>query len=440
MKRIIAVVSAMMLFTAPIVNGQDGVTPPVEKFNKAAAEKRVAKSDADIANPKKAVKAATWIKRGDMFYEVATQPANGIFRDLQESMMVQAQGDAPKAEVTVDGNKYTEYTYEHFKAYVSDGRVKSFFATTEVDPEALAKSEAAYVKAYELDPKSEKKVVAGLKNLMNAYFERGNNFLTMGDYAKAADNYYAAFKAGEYPVIAAKDTNALYNAGYCYLVSNQYKKGAECFEKAIEYGKEDNGDVYYYAFLCEFQDKQMDKAEKTIKEGIAKYPGNTNIIEGLIKYYASVDKNPNEIIPLVNAGIEKDPKNPLLYYGLGLIYDKLGDLDSAIAEMHKAQTLKPDDFYILVNLGLFYSKKGDALNAQMNQRGQWSGTEEYQASLKKVNDEYAKALPYLEKAYEVNPSEKVTVEILKSLTFRLRDMPGMQAKYDKYKAIFDSMQ
>ena len=57
-----------------------------------------------------------------------------------------------------------------------------------------------------------------------------------------------------------------------------------------------------------------------------------------------------------------------------------------------------------------------------------------------MNDEYAKALPYLEKAYEINPAEKVTVEILKSLTFRLRDMDGMQAKYDKYKAIYDSMQ
>ena len=440
MKRILAVVSAMLVFTAPIVNGQDGVTPPVQKFNKVAAEKRVAKSDADIANPKKAEKAATWVKRGDMFYEVATQPTNGIFRELEENMMVQAQGEAPKAEVVVDGTKYTEYTYEHFKAYVNRGRVQSFFATTEVDPQALSKAEAAYAKAYEIDPKTEKKVVAGIKNLMNAYFERGNNYLTMGDYANAADNYYNAYKAGEFPAVAAKDTNALYNAGYCYLVGKNYAKGAECFEKAIEYGKEDNGDVYYYAFLCEFQGNEMDKAEKTIKEGIAKYPGNTNIIEGLIKLYASVDKNPNEIIPLVKAGIDKDPKNPLLYYGLGLIYDKLSDLDSAIAEMHKAQTLKPDDFYILVNLGLFYSKKGDAMNAQMNQRGQWSGTEEYNAYRQKVNDEYAKALPYLEKAYEINPSEKVTVEILKSLTFRLRDMDGMQTKYDKYKAIYDSMQ
>lgn len=440
MKRIFAVVSAMLLFAAPIANGQDGVTPPVEKFNKAAAEKRVAKSEADIANPKKAVKASTWVKRGDMFYEVATQPTSGIFRELEESMMVQSQGEAPKAEVVVDGTKYTEYTYDHFKAYAKDGRVKSFFVTTEVTSDALGKAAQAYEKAYEIDPKTEKKVVTGIRNLMNAYFERGNNYLTMGDYANAADNYYNAYKVGEFPAVAAKDTNALYNAGYCYLVGSQYAKGAECFEKALEYGKEDKGDVYYYAFLCEFQNNEMDKAEKTIKEGIAKYPGNTNIIEGLIKLYASVYKNPNEIIPLVKAGIEKDPSNPLLYYGLGLIYDKLGDLDSAIAEMHKAQTLKPNDFYILVNLGLFYSKKGDALNAQMNQRGQWSGSAEYNAYLKKVNDEYAKALPYLEKAYEINPAEKVTVEILKSLTFRLRDMDGMQAKYDKYKAIYDSMQ
>lgn len=439
MKRILVVMSAILLFATSIVNGQDGVTPPVEKFNKVSAEKRVAKSNADIENPKKNIKASTWVKRGDMFYEVATQPTSGIFRDLAESAMIAAQGEAPKTEVVIDGTKYTEYTYEHFKAYVKNGLVSSFFVTTEIEPDALGKAEAAYAKAYELDPKSEKKVVAGLKNLKNAYFERGNNYLSVGDFAQAADNYYNAYKMGAYPVIDARDTSSLYNAGYCYLVAENYKKGAECFEKAIEYGKEEDGDVYYYAFLCQFQDGQMDTAEKTIKEGIAKYPGNTNIIEGLIKFYASVEKDPNEIIPLVKAGIEKDPTNPLLYYGLGLIYDKLGDSDSAIAEMLKAQTLKPDDFYILVNLGLFYSKKGDALNTQMNQRGQWASAAEYDEYLKKVNDEYAKALPYLEKAYEVNPSEKVTVEVLKSLTFRLRDLPGMQAKYDKYQAIYNSM-
>jgi hypothetical protein len=45
---------------------------------------------------------------------------------------------------------------------------------------------------------------------------------------------------------------------------------------------------------------------------------------------------------------------------------------------------------------------------------------------------FRQATAPLEKAYSLNPEELATVELLKSLTYRLRDDEGMAEKYQKY--------
>ena len=65
MKKTIWTVLAALLVAVPAVQAQ--------KVNKEALLAKIEKSDADIANEKKATKAATWINRGKAFYEVATK-------------------------------------------------------------------------------------------------------------------------------------------------------------------------------------------------------------------------------------------------------------------------------------------------------------------------------------------------------------------------------
>ena len=63
MKKTILTALAALLVAVPAVQAQ--------KLNKAALLAKIEKSDADIANEKKASKSATWINRGKAFYEVA---------------------------------------------------------------------------------------------------------------------------------------------------------------------------------------------------------------------------------------------------------------------------------------------------------------------------------------------------------------------------------
>ena len=74
MKKTILTALAALLVAVPAVKAQ--------KVNKEALLAKIEKSDADIANEKKAAKAATWLARGKAFYEVAVEPTKSIFADL----------------------------------------------------------------------------------------------------------------------------------------------------------------------------------------------------------------------------------------------------------------------------------------------------------------------------------------------------------------------
>lgn len=49
---------------------------------------------------------------------------------------------------------------------------------------------------------------------------------------------------------------------------------------------------------------------------------------------------------------------------LGMAYARLGDLERAITEGHKAETLRPQDQHVHTNLSLFYVKMGDKARAE----------------------------------------------------------------------------
>jgi hypothetical protein len=86
-------------------------------------------------------------------------------------------------------------------------------------------------------------------------------------------------------------------------------------------------------------------------------------------------------------------------------------------------------------MGYFIIEKAnDAINTLNSNSG--ISYEEYEAENAKINHIYAEAIPWLEKAHAINPSDVATIEFLNSLCFRLRDMDGMMDKYNKYHELF----
>ncbi len=441
MKKLFLTMLGAALMAVPAVHAQslDGVGLTVEKVNVDKLKSAIAKSDAEIADAKKNAKAATWIKRGDVFMDADSKPVNGLFGGMAETMLKTTYGDAAPEGVTIGSTTYAVYTYEHFKAYVLDGKVELFMPVTIIDPSALDKAYDAYDKAYALDAKgSTKKVKAGIENIHNKSMENGAGYYSLNDYKTAAENFRRAYKASIHPTSAKTDTLALFYAGMTAIFGSEYQTALADLDKALEMGYDAGGETYRLKFLALYNLGEKEKSVEVLKDAVKMFPTNEDLIDMLMRYYAENEGDPSSLIPLVRDAIDNNPTNASLWQGLARVYDKLGQHDEAIEAIKKSVELTPNDFLANYLEGFFIIKKGDKMNDELGKMTITSRAQ-YQDALAAVNEVFAQAMPALEKAYEIDPSEVATVELLKNLTYRLRDDAAFNEKYEKYNALFNSM-
>ena len=180
MKKTILTAFAALLVAIPAAEAQ--------KVNQEALLAKIEKSDADIANEKKATKAATWINRGKAFYDVAAEPTKNLFVNMESTMLKLTAGN-PKAtkQETLNGVQYTAWVYPWFTAYIKDNKVATWKQTKWVIKDAPEKAIEAYEKAYELDPKSAEKIKEGLKQISDFCSQIGNAGIDSGEYVWAAN-------------------------------------------------------------------------------------------------------------------------------------------------------------------------------------------------------------------------------------------------------------
>jgi tetratricopeptide (TPR) repeat protein len=432
-----------MLGAALMVAPASAQTAPKVDVNKLRAA--IAKSDADIANPKSAAKASTWIKRGETLINADAAPVAGLYASLPENMLNLTIGQATPTQETLGGKTYNVYTYDHAKVYVSEGVVSFFIPVTVVDPAALDKAYDALDKAYQMDPKTAKKVNDGMTTIRIKSFENGGSRYELQQYRDAATEFRRSFKAGSHPAVNAPDTLALYYAAMSSAYSGNetqdkadFEASLADFDKLLAMGYEAEGDVYRLKFIDLYNLDRKPESLATLEEGISHFPGNEQLIDVMMRYYAENEGDPTSMIPLVEGAIAKNPNNPMLYQGLARVYDKLGQIDNSIITIKKAVALAPEDFLSNYYEGFFTIKKGDAMNAEMGKQT-FTSRVESQAARERVMDVFRASVAPLEKAHAINPEEEVAVELLKNVTAWLRDDEGMQAKYEKYNALFKSM-
>ena len=450
MKKLIFAVLAVIVMAAPVANAQ--------KVNKEALVAKLAKVDADSKDAKKGAKAATWLARGTAYLEAAEAPSKDIFLDMDYTVAAVALGRATSQNenVVISGTPCTEYVYPMLKVYVAGGKVAGWVVTSPVKEGNLAMEAAnSFVKAGQLDAKQAAKVNEGLEKVKNYYSTAGTVAFRSGDAAAAAAAYTAADQVQNMPGFTGKKNgDFIYNAGLTYVMDGEknpasFAKGAEALTKALESGYTDeNGNIYYYLFHAYYGQKDssvrvanMQRAKQVLMEGMAKFPANTRIIEGLISIYTDPENpvgDPQELVAMVDDAVAKNPQNKDLWNGRAIMFNSMKNYDEAIKSFEKVVELDPKDAQAAFNLGLLHIYKGDALNDEISKRD-YKSNAEWKADQQKVVDSYKAAVPVLEAAYELNPNSLPTVETLKVLTFRLRDEEGMMPKYEKYNKAFEAL-
>ena len=440
MKRVLLAALAAVLLAVPAVQAQ--------KLNKEAIQAKLSKSDADIADAKKSAKAATWLNRGKVYYEAASAPVKDVFVSMEEMMLKLAVGEpAAKEEVTIMGVPYEAWKYPYCTVYMNGGKVANFTAEN-VFPGAVETAIEAYKKAYELDPKQAEKVKAGLKSVSDFCIQWGETASKAGRQVEAADAFELAYAAQSSPAYGEPDGMCLSNAGLLRTMDGptnpaSFVRGAELLNRALATGYTDEeGNIYYYLYHCYYGQKNNDpamvqKAKEALMTGLEKFPKNERIMEGLIALYTTEDSvgDPQELVAMVDRSLAENPQSVDLWMGRGFLFCKLENYDESIASFKKVIELKPEDFDGYMKLGTVYAFKGDALQHAMNAE-QFTSQSAYDNALAAVNDVYREALPFLEKAYELNPKDVNTLQLLKSIYFRLRDEEGMMDKFNLYNPLW----
>ncbi|MBQ8775340.1 MAG: hypothetical protein IJZ50_05775 [Alistipes sp.] len=447
MKKLVLMVVAAMMFAMPAVNAQ--------KVNTDSEVAKLAKVDAAIADAKKGAKAATWVAHAKAYAEAYALPTKELGRGVPEQMLMMNVGRPAGAfESQFAGYPAIVYSYEYVDVYVVNGMIEGWDQKKAIKENLAETAIASYAKAYEMDPKTESKVAAGVLNLANALAIQADALNNMGKVAEAANAFELAFRAQQVVPAIKADPNNLYNAGMLTTMHAAtlqgeeaiaaFNKGEKIFADALEAGfKDESGNIYYYIFHCFYGQKEKNreeylaKAKEALLTGIKLYPKNTTILDGLMQFYTAEEGvgDPAELTGMIEASLKEDPTNYDLWFGRGRVYNAMKQYDECIKSFEKCVELRPEEFEPNFYTAYFIIEKANAEVEKLNSTPNLS-YQLYEEENAKINLIFAEAIPWLEKAYAINPTDGATLEYLNMLCFRLRDMDGMMDKYNKYHELF----
>jgi tetratricopeptide (TPR) repeat protein len=137
---------------------------------------------------------------------------------------------------------------------------------------------------------------------------------------------------------------------------------------------------------------------------------------------------------------EQDPTNEILWFSLGSVYDNLNMQDEAVEAYGKSLGIKPDYFDANYNLGALYFNK--AVQMVNDANDMWKPRMSKDESAKQTEMEkggkamFSTALPYLEKALEVDPEDRETLRSLRDIYARV----GLDDKMLEVSAKLKSME
>lgn len=318
----------------------------------------------------------------------------------------------------------------------------------------LEKNEAAYEEAslgslkkvMKLDTRKlyAPEVKKRMQMLRGMSLQGGVAMFQQGKYEEA----YAGFVSAEkmYDVIGEKDSLAIYNAALAAERLENYENAINYFKQSAEIGYKT--DVSYQSLISNTNKKNggpSDEAFAYIQEGKKLYPNNLGLIIEEFNYYLSKGDTEKAQASLASA-IEKEPNNPVFHFNIGATFDELtskkrkegvheeADVFSkkSIEGYKKAIELKPDFADAYFNLGIFYYNESIELNSMANDiKDQTLEEKALNTAEEYLND----AIPFLEKAHDLQPKDVNTLKVLKSIYFNLEKDAEYKVVEEKLKAL-----
>ena len=301
-----------------------------------------------------------------------------------------------------------------------------------------------FEKSLELDQmpdqkgKIKPKYTKDIKGILSAnhvyYFNGGAYYFDERDYKKAYDFFEQYLKISDMPIfkgekVAERDSVYMTVQFYAAVAATQVGD-PQIAIAALERAKGTDyrtNDIYQYLYYEYDQMKDSVNMEKTLKEGMAKFPDEKYFILNLINNYIYSNRN-EQALEYLDAAIAKDPTSAQLYDVKGRVYEiGFNDYENAAKSFEKALELDPEYVDAISNMGRIYYNQG------VNKQGEANMINDnklYQEELAKAKDLFQKAMPYFEKAHQMKPEEREYMIALRGIYYNL----NMGDKFEEMEA------
>ena len=267
--------------------------------------------------------------------------------------------------------------------------------------------------------KYSKTIIDHILGHLNDFLNVGNDLYNAKDWANSAKawgifcDWAKSDAASKLALADSTVAQVRFYQGCAYYAGENYKAAVKSFEQARALGYEQK-EVYDYALAClaNLKDEAgiVALAGEAFKKCGDKDPQYINIlINNFInkKDYAQANK-------LLDEAIATNPNNADIQNLKGIIVEHESGIEEALPYFKKAVELAPESSKCLFDLGRYYYNQTVKIQQE---NPNLSG----KALSAKVKPLYEQALPYLEKAYKVDPQNTDAKVALRNIYYQLGD-------------------
>lgn len=396
-------------------------------------------ANVSMAQNKERVNAFNYNKNAQGYITTAEQFNKQNRADKAAKQMGFAKIELGKAKASIDLAAEHEETKNEARTWHYYGivyyKIAAYPEFNDLDPNALEKSLEAFAKIPALDPayandrQNMFDIYQHIQSITSNYFNRGAVAYENGNYEEAINCYMSAYMS--MLVIGQQDNEALLIAAQIALYNaKKYETVVEICNQLLASNTE-SAKVYQYLAVANGQLGNEEDMLKYINEGRAKFPEDENLINEQINAYLQL-KREAEIVDQIEAMAAKQTTNPIYYFILGTIYGNqestLYNIETALGYYQKALEMDPNHVDSYINIGSMYIDKSAALYNAANELGfDRESQKKYDVMVAEAKTYDEKALPYVEKAYELVPNDDAIRQALRTLYIRLKMMDKAKA-------------
>jgi len=256
-------------------------------------------------------------------------------------------------------------------------------------------------------------IMTNMNVIAENYYNKGVVSYESGDYNASMTSFLKV--ADVKSEIGVVDTVALKNAVAAADLAKQPAEALKINQRLLDL-KYSSASVYSSMANAYMATGDTSSAIAITAKGREIYPMDLGLLLSETNIFLFTGKA-KEALNNLNVALEKDPTNTSILYALGTQYNELNNDAEAEKAYKKALEIKPDYFDAIYNLGALYVNQAAGLMAQANSIPP-DKVKEYEAKKAEAFVSLDKALPYLERAHQMDPGDRNTMVTLKEIYAR----------------------